>query len=346
MVELDCELGFFMVGKHFPWIIAFLVLTIGAKAKALDIVLTNDDGTESALTQALAVTLRSAGHRVIVSAPAQDQSGSGGSLNFLRPITPLTAASRGGGIPSGAPGIGSLPNDPQSFYVNSTPVASCLYGIDIAAPRAFAKLPDLVISGPNYGNNTGLINNSSGTVNAALIAMNRGIPAIAVSVESPSNYRPSSQLRNGDIDFEIAEIVVNLVDTLEQRRTVGVNGLLPPGIGLNVNIPTFTAGRGKNLPIRFSQVGLAAIVTPYFTENLSQDPIAQQFGVNVAAPGVTLALPGGLPQGLSGLSDTDPTSEQNLVRTGAVAISVIEGTHQAPQQTRSVVLQKLDSLVR
>ncbi|MCS6959832.1 MAG: 5'/3'-nucleotidase SurE [Pseudanabaenaceae cyanobacterium SKYGB_i_bin29] len=328
-------------------LISFCVLAgLCARAEALDIVLTNDDGVESALTQALASSLRAAGHRVIVSAPAQDQSGTGGGINFLRPITALTAPSRGGAIANGAPGIGILPGDPQSFYVNSSPVAASLYGIDIAAPRVFGKLPDLVISGPNYGNNTGLINNHSGTVNAALIAINRGIPAIAVSCEAPLNYRPVSQLQRGDIDFEIAEIVVLLVNTLEARRTVGGNALLPPGIGLNVNIPAFTAGRGKDLPIRFSRVGLASFVIPFFTENLSQDPVAQQFGANVAAPGVTLSLSPSLPRGLSVLPDVNPTSEQNVVRSGAVAISVIEGTHQAPEETRLQVIQKLDSLVR
>ncbi len=335
-----------MVARYLGLALICLMPWMTKNAEALDIVLSNDDGTESALTQALASSLRSAGHRVIISAPVQDQSGTGGSLNFLRPITSLTSASRGGSLPQGAPGVGTLPNLPESFYVNSTPVAAALYGIDIASFKAFGKLPDLLISGPNYGNNTGLINNNSGTVNAALIAINRGIPAIAVSAESPNSYRPFSQLRSGDIDFEVAEIVVRLVDTLEKRRSVGVNGLLPPGIGLNVNIPTFTTGRGLSLPIRFSQVGLASIVTPFFTENLAQDPVARQFGVNVPAPGVTLSLSGTLPAGLSVLPDNNPTSEQNLVRTGTVAISVIEGTHQAPQQTFSLVLQKLDSLVR
>ena len=81
-------------------------------ARALDIVLTNDDGFESALTYALYQRLLEAGHRVLISASTADQSGRGGSVDFLRPIGPLTAATRGGCVVPPAspptPGVGNL----------------------------------------------------------------------------------------------------------------------------------------------------------------------------------------------------------------------------------------------
>ena len=78
-------------------------------AWALDIVLTNDDGFESALTYAVYQRLNAAGHRVIISASTADQSGRGGPVDFLRPVLPLAAPSRGGcALSRGAPGVGNL----------------------------------------------------------------------------------------------------------------------------------------------------------------------------------------------------------------------------------------------
>ena len=76
-----------------------------------------------------------------------------------------------------------------------------------------------MISGPNFGNNTGLVNNSSGTVNAALIAMNRGIPSIAVSVANPTSYR---SFRTGlqPLDLENAEVIVRLVQPSKPVRVM------------------------------------------------------------------------------------------------------------------------------
>lgn len=213
---------------------------------ALDIVLTNDDGFESALTYAVYQRLQVAGHRVLISGATADQSGRGGSLDFLRPIGPLTAPTRGGCVVPPAspptPGVGNLgvgaplvaadcPADPNVFWVSGTPVASALHGIDVAAQARFGKQADLVISGPSFGNKTGLINDSSGTINAALIAINRGIPAIAVSAADPTTYR---SLRTGlqPIDFEIADVVVRLVTAVDpgvaRHRRAG--SLLPTGL--------------------------------------------------------------------------------------------------------------------
>jgi 5'-nucleotidase len=139
-------------------------------AHALHIVLTNDDGFEASTTHALYQALKARGDSVIIASETEDNSGKGGAADFFAPIGPLRKDSRAGTVKAGAPGVGTLPGDADVFYVAGTPVAAALYGIDIAAPRKWAVRPDLVISGPNYGNNTGLVNNSSGTVNAALIA--------------------------------------------------------------------------------------------------------------------------------------------------------------------------------
>ena len=93
---------------------------------------------------------------VLVTAPVDNQSGRGGYIAFLQPVPALTGNERGAkalGLAAGSAGIGSDPADANVHYVNGTPVAACLYGIDVQAPARWGKAPDLVISGPNEGNN-------------------------------------------------------------------------------------------------------------------------------------------------------------------------------------------------
>ena len=266
--------------------ICLALLLASQPLRALDIVITNDDGMESVLSFAVYEQLKLAGHRVLIAAPAFDQSGRGGAVDFLKPVPALPGASRGGCVQGGetpAPGIGNFgmgapwiaadcPNDPNIFWINGTPAASVLYGIDIAAQARWGKLPDLVISGPNFGNNTGAISNASGTVNAALMALNRGLPAIAVSAAEPLAYR---SLRAGlrDSDRELAGIVLRVVATLEHSRAQGAYAhalppLLPAGLGLNVNVPKFQPGAAARLEYRLSDVGTDYIATTAFSTDL------------------------------------------------------------------------------
>jgi 5'-nucleotidase len=325
-----------------------LTLAVAAPAQALNIVVTNDDGFEASFIHALYQRLKAAGHSVIISAPAQDNSGQGGALNFLRPISTMTRDSRAGVVKAGSPGVGTMPGDTDVHYVDSTPVASALYGIDIAAQAKWGKSPDLVISGINYGNNTGIINNGSGTVNAALIAMNRGIPAIAASAEAPTSYRSYQVLAAGDVEYENADIVVRLVAELDKKRATAGGKLLPDGIGLNVNVPKFTPGSAAKLPIRFTKEGIASSATPYFVSDLSKDPVAIGYirGGAPALPGVSLFLGGTKPANLSMLTDTDPASEQNTVKAGAVAVTVLSVNHQADRAPEAAVRIKLNAIAQ
>jgi len=338
---------------------AALVGSFASSSHALNIVVTNDDGAESSTVHALYQRLTRAGHHVIISSEVCDNSGQGGALDFLHPIGPLSATncganpSRGGVLRAGAAGVGTLPGMPYAYYVNSTPVASTLYGIDVAAKKVFHQAPDLIISGPNYGNNTGLINNNSGTVNAALIAINRGIPAIAVSAEQPQMYKPYTQLVDGDPEYEVADVVVRLVSALEKHTSAAGGALLPQGLGLNVNLPKFAKGTASALPVRFSKLGLATIALPYFVEDLSNDPVAKAYLAKAypqgvpAYPGVTLVInPAPAPAGLTYIRDTDPDSEQNVVNAGAIAVSVMQGTHQPPIVQEAALRARLLNLLK
>ncbi|RJG14958.1 acid phosphatase [Massilia cavernae] len=337
---------------HAPSLSAILglsvALAIAAPAQAMNIVVTNDDGFEASLIHALYQRLKAAGHSVIISAPATDNSGRGGALDFLRPVTNLAKDSRAGSVKTGAPGIGTLPADPDVYYIDSTPVASALYGIDVAGPKKWGKAPDLVVSGINYGNNTGLINNGSGTVNAALIAINRGIPAIATSAEKPGSYRSFDKLVAGDVEYENADIVVRLVNELDKQKSIAGGKLLPDGIGLNVNMPKFATGAGATLPFKFSKVGIASGAVPYFVPDLSKDALANGYipGGAPPLPGVTLYISGTPPANMSLLTDTDPSSEQNVVKSGAVAISVLSVNHQADRAPEAAIRLKLNKLAK
>lgn len=325
---------------------AALVALSASPAFALNILLCNDDGITAANVRALKAQLVAAGHSVILTGPIANQSGTGGSVSFLRPIPALAGNERGAvslGLPAGAPGIGTDPADTAVFYVNGTPVMACLYGIDVAAPKAWGRAPDLVISGPNEGNNTGHINNSSGTFNAMLYAVNRKLPAVAVSDNVTAQVTWSTALAPTSRPYEVANIVLRLVESLEaeskrhdqrdrhDRHGDGSRRLLPEGLGLNVNVPAFAPGAGAALPLRLTQVGLATAFAPAFYERLSDSPLAAASGVNNPLPGISLAQGSTtLPTGVVIPRDDAATSEANVIATGAaITVSPVQGVPEA-----------------
>lgn len=334
---------------------------VSLPAHALNIVIGNDDGCEASGVHALVQRLTAAGHQVIVSAPMLDQSGQGGALAFLRPITPLSAPSRGGSLPAGTPGVATLAGVPgldygaRVFCVNSTPVAAILHGLDVAAAAVFGAPADLVISGVNYGSNTGLINNGSGTVNVALMAVNRGYAAIAASAVVPGSYRTFKALQPSDQEYENADLVVALVARLERQARWPGHGprpareLIPAGFALNLNLPSYAAGSSGALKWRMSDVGTAAAAAPFFVADLSTSTLAQRVGLgNTHLPGVTLLLPGQPDPAATGLrfvDDNDRSSEQNVIDAGDIALSLIQGNHQAAARAKLMMRLRLHGLV-
>jgi 5'-nucleotidase len=311
------------------------VLSIPAtSAFALNILLCNDDGVTAANVRALKQQLVAAGHSAIVASPIDNQSGTGGFIRFLQPIPALTGNERGAKalqLPKDSPGVGTDQSDADAHYVNGTPATACLYGIDVLASKRWGGAPDLVISGPNEGNNTGHINNSSGTFNAMLYAVNRRLPAIAVSDAVTTLVTWSPALPANSRAFEVANIVVRLVDTLWTQGRHRREPLLPEGLGLNVNVPSFPAGAGMSLPWQITQVGFATAYAPAFFERLSDSPLAVGVGVNVPMPGISLATAGTvLPSGVVIPTDSSSNSEGNAVATGtAVTVSPVQGVPEA-----------------
>ncbi|GAB3259752.1 5'/3'-nucleotidase SurE [Chitinimonas naiadis] len=262
-----------------------LTLSVAALASpsfALNILLTNDDGVAAANLRALYAKLKAAGHDVIVSAPCQDQSGKGASMNFLTPLTPLTKACRGGLIPAGSPGAGKEPGNADFNYVDGTPVMATLYGLDVLAPARWGKAPYLVISGPNEGQNVGSIVTSSGTVSNAIIAAGRGLPTLAFSADTSTKADNTA----GAIHNEVASLVQAFIIALQKRQ--GSGPLLPTGVTLNINFPKFDAGTSASLPWTFTRFGSYNSLSPRFVADLSQDPVAKAYGLGAYAyPGIS-----------------------------------------------------------
>ena len=161
------------------------------------ILVTNDDGIFSEGLAALAKALEAVGE-VTVVAPASEQSASAHSLTLTRPLR-----------------LRKL-NDNQ-YSVDGTPTDCVVLAL---TKIMHENLPDVVVSGINYGANLGDDVTYSGTVAGALEASIFKLPGIAVSLVTRS-----------DFDFQYAaEFAAKLTARVLQEG-------LPPGVLLNVNVP-------------------------------------------------------------------------------------------------------------
>lgn len=170
----------------------------------MNILVTNDDGVTSPGLLALAQSLRSLGD-VQILAPDHNWSASGHVKTLDRPLRVKSLA---------------LEDGSMAFCSDGAP-SDCV----ALALRGFLPQPiDLVVSGINPNANVGHDLTYSGTVTAAMESLIWGVPAIAVSLDSPS-----SQLKL--VDFEPAAVLA-----AEVVRSALSNGI-PEGVLLNVNVP-------------------------------------------------------------------------------------------------------------
>lgn len=199
-----------------------------ASAQALDILLTNDDGWDAPGIQQMHKVLREAGHNVTLVAPLGAQSGQGGAMN----------------IHMGSY-VDVVRQTDQVWSVDGSPVDAVRAGLDVILKD---QRPDLVISGANFGQNLAAQTvHQSGTVNAALEALFRGYPAIAVSVGVDVAEHGDTPAFGSTLQaFEpTAKLIADLVGKLEGADAENV---LPPGIALNINVPVpFDSHRGLRL---------------------------------------------------------------------------------------------------
>jgi 5'-nucleotidase len=127
----------------------------------LTVVVTNDDGYAAPGIDAIVEGLRALpGTEVVVVAPADDRTGTGGqTTSGTLTTSDVTTAS------------GYEATAVDGFPADTIRVALDDLGLE----------PDVVVSGINKGQNLGLVTDVSGTVDAAKAAAARGIPSLAVS---------------------------------------------------------------------------------------------------------------------------------------------------------------------
>jgi 5'-nucleotidase len=154
------------------------------------ILLTNDDGIQSPGLWAAAEALSALGY-VHVIAPLEQMSGVGRSL-------PTTSSGK-----IVAHKLTVHGKEWTVYAVGGTPAQAVLHGVLEVMPVS----PDLVVSGINYGENLGTGVTVSGTVGAALEAASLGIPAMAASLQTHSDYYLSY---SQDVDFSAAKYFVGL----------------------------------------------------------------------------------------------------------------------------------------
>ncbi len=266
------------------------VFVFQAKAQALKIMVVNDDGYQAQGIAVLFDTLQAAGHEVTIVAPKQDQSGIGTSINAARILQPTEVVNYSS----------------HRWYVDATPTVTTWAGLDYILKD---NKPDLVVSGINQGENVGLFAVSSGTVSAAVAALNRGVPAIAISAginqaESATGYPSTRQAYETGANF-----IVALIKELEAKKKPN-STILPPGIGLNINIP-----------VRFPD-GISGIRGVALTRFDSITPFDITFGELPTGTGVGLKLE---PVNLPSNTTPNPDSEGSQFLSGFITVTPIDG---------------------
>ncbi|EJD37233.1 5'/3'-nucleotidase sure family protein [Auricularia subglabra TFB-10046 SS5] len=220
-----------------------VVLLAVSAAQAVNILMGNDDGWATSNIRAMFNALDEAGHNVVLSSPAIGMSGT--SSTDLPPV-PVLFGCQFGSCPPLSPAQGFNASDPRLNYVNSFPVTAFKYGLSTLAPKFFAPSgkPDLVVSGPNVGDNIGIINDVfSGTLGVACAGARAGIPSIGFS--GVSGEKVSYTTLPNAYSGVYASLAAAFVEHVLAK---GATPLLRAGVALNVNYPPVDKEGGCTQP--------------------------------------------------------------------------------------------------
>lgn len=172
----------------------------------MKILLTNDDGVNSAGIQSLAYELAARGNLTAVIAPDRERSGMGHAITVTRPVRVNLLEH------------GAFPDGASVYSCDGTPTDCVTIGLDLLFPQA-----DFVVSGPNQGPNLGDDVTYSGTVCAAMEGVILGRPSLAVSLASE---QADGVKHNASASFATLAVLDYLAESP-----------LPEGVLLNVNVP-------------------------------------------------------------------------------------------------------------
>jgi 5'/3'-nucleotidase len=205
----------------------------------MKVLVTNDDGVESAGLHALVRALVDDGRDVLVVAPDRDMSGSGAAIGQIHIDEHIDADK------VELPGLPGVP----AYAVDGPP------GLCVLAARlgGFGDPPDVVVSGINPGCNTGRAVLHSGTVGAALTAANFGGRGLAISIDVASRRIQEQGGAGGDVVDERGTEDRSLPEPGSPRHWETAAGVAaaavgwliasPKGTVLNLNVPDVPADR-------------------------------------------------------------------------------------------------------
>ncbi len=283
-----------------------LPIGVAADDAPLHVLLTNDDGYDAPGIKAMHRALLGGGYRVSVVAPRDQQSGSSMRVSI------------------GSIRVEQLEKD--FWTVAGTPADSVSF--------ALLKLlrdspPDVVVSGANFGQNLGSNTNISGTVGAAIMAAQLGVPAIAVSVGIHLDEREATPVRfpsTMDAFAPTAAFTVKLLREIDRTRQPGTQ-LLPANKLLNLNYPALRATEVKGM--RVARVARTGGFVPVFVET--------------DTPGkIRIALEHGNP-----IDRSQPAADTKLFAEGYITVSVLDGSLDDGRENSVALEERLaDLLVR
>ena len=296
--------------RSFVTLCAFMFALTGCITTSVDgvsagpglrILLTNDDGYRSPGLLAVRAALESAGHDVTVVAPLENRSGAGASMT-----TTGTLALREQG--------------PNLWSVGGTPADAVRVGLKLVLADT---PPDLVVSGANFGQNIGPSTLHSGTVGAALTAMQLGVPAIAISVgidlkEARSEPRFASTIAAFD---DASDFVVSVIASLRASSTRS-QGLLPEYTVLNINYPARESEEVEG--VEWANIGRAGQFAVAFERN-GTEPVRILLAASEDVETVAYA-------------DTE------LFAAGNVTLTLLDGDLAVPEEARKSFDQRLGTI--
>lgn len=244
--------------KHALWIFLLAACSPAApensQMQPLRILIVNDDGLQSQSSKELFHRLKAKGFEVYASVPLADQSGAG---------TQMT-------VSFNKENTYKYEQPEENFYAfDGSPADALLFGLSAVMA---GKQPDLVISGPNAGNNIGFAQFYSGTVAAAALALRLGLPALAVSVHkdfSQPQWEANATRRALDLTVSIAEA--------QQKALQQGGSLFPPHAGWSVNYPAVES-RPKGARLVLNSYPESSLLVRY--EKLNGQTAAQEIDMN------------------------------------------------------------------
>ncbi|ORT57079.1 5'/3'-nucleotidase SurE [Streptomyces sp. CB03238] len=234
----------------------------------LRVLLSNDDSMQAAKASnsdglglyEIRKALCDAGADVVVMAPWQVQSGkgtavtNGGTLTLARRTQlPAGYGNDCAGTPSGSPVYGiCLADGPcGADSPSATPADTVKFALrgGLAAKAGWTDGPDLVVTGINSGPNVSAQVNDSGTVGAAIAAVDQGVPAVAFSSSGDA-----SQMRFPLANYRAhARFAAAFLGGMRERD------LFTDRFALKVDYPDVSAGQRAKAPV-WTSVGHGQVV--------------------------------------------------------------------------------------